>query len=272
MKTARLKTLVDNPNFIAGIYNYCDRWCQRCAFSDRCLNFAMEQEEFPDGKAPDIDSEAFWEDFMSTLAASLELLREMAAEDGIDLEAIDSSEIDVDVERRRLAVDEHPLAVAAESYIWAAKIWFETHGEAFYQKGEELEMFVRLNIGSIDVTGQVDQITDAIEVIQWYQFFISAKLNRALHGQLRSFLPEADEFPKDSDGSAKICLIAIDRSMAAWAVLLRSFPQLQTETLDLLAHLERLRKGIEQQFPDARAFLRPGFDYLPDPEEPLDLE
>lgn len=272
MKTSRIKILAENPAFISGIYNYCDGWCQRCAFTDRCMNYAIKQEDFPDGEPPDIDSEAFWEQFTDTLTASLELLREMAVEDGIDLDAIANDEIDAEREQLLQMVDEHPLTQAAESYAWAVKTWFETHGEAFYQKGEEFEMFVRLNVGSVDVAGQVEHLTDAIEVIQWYQFFIASKIVRALHGKFHPFVPETDELPKDSDGSAKVSLIAIDRSMAAWAVMLRSFPQLQTETLDLLAQLERLRKGVEHQFPDARAFLRPGFDYLPDPEEQLDLE
>ncbi|MCB0550950.1 MAG: hypothetical protein KDD19_25495 [Phaeodactylibacter sp.] len=29
---------------IPGIYNYCDRWCERCSFTSRCLLYAQEQE------------------------------------------------------------------------------------------------------------------------------------------------------------------------------------------------------------------------------------
>ena len=69
-------------------------------------------------------------------------------------------------------------------------------------------------------------------------------------------------FPKDSDGSAKVALIAVDRSIAAWSKLLRTFPERETETLEILAHLVRLRREAEQEFPHARAFVRPGFDTL----------
>jgi len=31
-------------NFIPGIYNYCDRWCERCLYTDRCRVFVMEKE------------------------------------------------------------------------------------------------------------------------------------------------------------------------------------------------------------------------------------
>jgi hypothetical protein len=30
--------------FIPSIFNYCDRWCERCAFTGRCQSFAMEKE------------------------------------------------------------------------------------------------------------------------------------------------------------------------------------------------------------------------------------
>src|SRR5258708_39751461 len=33
-------TLVDTaPQLISGIYNYCNQWCERCPFTERCLTF-----------------------------------------------------------------------------------------------------------------------------------------------------------------------------------------------------------------------------------------
>jgi len=44
MNTDDLLNLADNPRFIPGIYNYCDRWCERCPLTARCLNYAMSAE------------------------------------------------------------------------------------------------------------------------------------------------------------------------------------------------------------------------------------
>lgn len=52
---------------------------------------------------------------------------------------------------------------------------------------------------------------EALEVIYFYNFFISAKIYRALGG-IGDF--ETDEIQTDSNGSAKIALIAIDRLIA----------------------------------------------------------
>ena len=71
-----------------------------------------------------------------------------------------------------------------------------------------------------------------------------------------------DEYPKDSDGSAKVSLIGIDCSMAAWGELRNVFPIQGKETLDMLVHLDGLRKRVEKAFPDAREFIRPGFDKI----------
>jgi len=58
MKKDRLKKLAREKEFIPGIYNYCDRWCERCPQTSHCLNFAMSEEEFADPEARDSDGSA----------------------------------------------------------------------------------------------------------------------------------------------------------------------------------------------------------------------
>jgi len=43
-----------DPRFVPGIYNYCDQWCQRCALTSRCMNYALAMEveaAFPNARA-----------------------------------------------------------------------------------------------------------------------------------------------------------------------------------------------------------------------------
>jgi len=54
------------------------------------------------------------------------------------------------------------------------------------------------------------------------------------------------------------------QSIGAWGVVREHCPEATDGILDILVHLERLRKGIEKAFPDARTFRRPGFDYMLD--------
>jgi hypothetical protein len=76
----------------------------------------------------------------------------------------------------------------------------------------------------------------------------------------------ATEDPRDSDGSVKVALIAIDRSISAWKLMCDLRPENADSIHGLLFQLAKLRSGAEREFPNARDFIRPGFD-----EPTLDL-
>ena len=122
-----------------------------------------------------------------------------------------------------------------------------------------------LNIGGVDGDACVNDLSDAVEVIRWYYYFIHVKLQRAVHSKLDEDAESDEEmltFPKDSEGTANIALIAMDRSIGAWGRLLKAFPQCETQTLEVLVHLDRLRRATEQEFPNARKFVRAGLDTI----------
>jgi hypothetical protein len=50
------------------------------------------------------------------------------------------------------------------------------------------------------------------------------------------------------------------RSIAARSQLREHFPGKADPILDIPLRLDRIRKRTEQEFPDARIFVRPGFD------------
>jgi hypothetical protein len=60
--------------------------------TSRCLNFEMSEEKFGDPQSRDITNEAFWQKLGETLHETLTMLKEMAAEKGIDLDTIDIEE------------------------------------------------------------------------------------------------------------------------------------------------------------------------------------
>src|SRR4051812_22950178 len=51
-----------DSHFIPGIYNYCDRWCERCAFTHRCRVYSTQQE-FEEQISEDRTehNQAFWD-------------------------------------------------------------------------------------------------------------------------------------------------------------------------------------------------------------------
>ena len=53
------------------------------------MNFDMVDEQFPDQESQDIRNEAFWQSLSETFQMTLELVKELAEREGIDLDAID---------------------------------------------------------------------------------------------------------------------------------------------------------------------------------------
>jgi len=258
-----LLDLAGDPRFIAGIYNYCDRWCERCPLTSRCLLYAQEQADGEDLNDYDINSEAFVEKLKSIFEQTREMITAMAKERGIDLDSLDLE--DDSISRRREELREsHPLARAAERYAKLAKLWFDQEYPAIEQ---ELHASEKDGLPLVDFNLQekVERVGDALEVIRWYQFQIAVKIMRGL---MRDEFDEEDASEsvpqKDSDGSVKVALIGMDRSMGAWGRLKEEFPSRAETILPFLVHLERLRRKTEQEFPDARKFIRPGFDEAPD--------
>lgn len=262
----RLRELAGEERFISGIYNYCDYWCARCLLNARCLNYAMELERANEAPAQEADDQTFGDELLDILTDTVEMLREMAVESSVDLEALEADpELDAimaEKESRLQRATEHPLAIASMAYVKMVDDWFEAAGPAFQAKEDALNAQVRLGLNEADLDAVAYALTEAVAVIRWYQFFLHVKLQTALHQAAEEPHPLLADEPRHCDGIAKIALIAIGRSLDAWDTLGRMFPQHETGILEILAHLDRLRRDAEVEFPDAWAFIRPGFDAL----------
>jgi hypothetical protein len=243
MRRRNLTDLANNPDLISGIYNYCDRWCERCPLTSRCLVYATEQEDDNSFPRNDLRNEAFWQKLSVIFQETRELIVEWAKEAHVDLNG-SKDEDESRPHRKRQLVDNHPLTKAGKRYANAASDWFRELDQML-EAGENFE-----------------QLEDAREVVQWYQYQIAVKTMRALSGRKEELDedPEIVEFPRDSDGSAKVAMIGVDRSIAAWRLLQLSLPERAASIVPLILQLERLRNRLEKTFPEARDFVRPGFD------------
>ena len=228
MKKGRLKKLAGDKRFIPGIYNYCDRWCERCPQTARCLNFALSEEEFADPETRDIQNEAFWEKLSEVFYDTLELLKEAAKEHGIDLEALDIDQSQEEEKQKEELAENHEICRAAKAYSNLVEDWFSSASNLF----SESPAFDGGEMG----------LEEALEVIRWYQHFICVKLMRALRGGSEEREEGVEEFAKDSDGSAKIALIGIDRSIGAWGTVYARDLLQEEKILRFIAYLDRFRR------------------------------
>ena len=229
-------------NYIDFISAYCDSWCERCAFTQRCSHFAVQcAEAMCDG------------DFKAALELALgpaptpgrerqktvgEQMAEAPANDEPSQKEL--AEIERELDERRARVRRHPLAESSMDYAVASRRWLEAH-----ERG----------------AGQCDAaVREAMDVIGWDSHLIHVKIMRALNGR--------DEDPKGSffggavqsdwNGSAKVALISIERSERAWHTLTAALGDDGARVMAGL--LGRVREQTTKEFPRAKDFRRPGFD------------
>jgi hypothetical protein len=218
--------------FIIGISNYCDRWCETCAFTSRCRLFADAAEieaKLDPGLKEIVDAPPLPEDVPSPPP---QWMKEMIAEMNA---ATEDPALDALQQPRREPPPEHLLVESrADDYFTRVHAW------------------VRERSFSNDPT-------DPCAVITWFHLQIMVKMHRAIHG-LAEDGPGPHDWPPDHDGSAKVALIGIDRSHAAWLELADRGNASQGEVAPFIADLVWLGESLERIFPKARAFVRPGLD------------
>ncbi len=259
-----LLQLTSDLRFIPGIYNYCDRWCERCSFTSRCLNYAMTEDMLEDSIARDPDNRNFGEEMQILFEQTCEMITEMPGENGTDPDSPDSYLIPDEIELLIDEVENHYLALAADEYSKKVNDWFDIEYPLFdHQRhgGENIKPETGTRSTKSRHFGVAD-LKETIEAIKWYQHQIHAKLVRALSGDDLYDDETESAVQSDADGSAKVALIGIDRSISAWGRLKEYFPDNTDRILDILLLLDRIRRKTEQEFPSARAFIRPGFDAL----------
>jgi hypothetical protein len=235
-----------DEQFIPSIFNYCDRWCERCAFTANCRTFAMGKklsgnqdntETCPDDKI---------QDFENRLNGSLPV---GIHEDYDSANYFDQEDQDIpnDLFSIKNKAKRHPLASLAHTYAEKSHCWLE-----------KVTITCRIECTRWLAAGDADQILNAIETVGWYHFLIYPKLLRALSGY---FEMEYDDFAEEEmNGSAKVALISLDRTMEAFSFLIGHFPSQQIEITGFIELLDGLRNDVELQFPHARSFVRKGLD------------
>src|SRR5215475_1723060 len=77
MSKKDLLEMAGDRDLISGIYNYCDRWCERCAFTSRCFLYATEKSDpdLDDPEARAITNAKFWRKLASIWTQSRPRLR-----------------------------------------------------------------------------------------------------------------------------------------------------------------------------------------------------
>lgn len=254
----------EKKKYIPGIYNYCDRWCDKCAFTSRCLLFSNESKiaafEILNDRLPEADeiADQFFDhdnddenennfDWQDDPDDELENDFLFSDSDEVD----DEEEIDYDDEK------EPPFLI-------------EELAHQYFKQTHNLVENIDKNFNFSSTPGeriilpQLKNIYDNFEIISWYHSFIYIKIKRASLSKkeyLRYKDEDMKEFSKyDSDGTAKVAAISVKKSIKALSELHEYLPNFGSEIIMLSSLLQRVLSELEKEFPDHNKFKRPGLD------------
>lgn len=260
----KLKKITE-VGFIPGIYNYCDRWCEKCSQRLHCMSFAMgEKIEERGGFNLDDeiarDDENVWARLKDVFESTYEVLHELADERGMDVEDIYISEnIDKefwgeDYENQDQKGEDINTAIESSDIIRICQIYEEMADKCLEKIFNLLDDKEKREA---DEKGK--ELDETLDVINWYLDLIQVKMRRALYGISHNKMKEQKE-QEDYNGSAKVALIAIDRTADAWKTVQVFYPEYSRDILHIIVVLDQLTEDIEKEFKEARVFKRPGFD------------
>ncbi|WP_234736213.1 hypothetical protein [Tellurirhabdus bombi] len=247
--------MIPSSELIPGIYNYCDSWCERCRFTQRCQSFTLQ---YPDG-VPQQDMSA--ETLVKRLMEALQMTKSYIEKNQSSLPqhaqtALESKAAGVYAINKD---EQTPIASLCDDYLKTTADWLKQENNLLHQSAQQQAFEVDLGIRSeAESLKLLNTLKDAWEVIKWYRTLIPVKVMSALQMQRA---PANDEvMALYFNGKAKLVLVSVDRSLQAWHTLLEQYPEKMDEVLDMMVLLDRIRRKMDVLFPTARTFVRPGLD------------
>jgi len=252
-----------NKRFISGIYNYCDRWCERCAYTNRCRVYRdterIAERHRQRGEDPHDLNTA-----VSDVARSFEKVRRLmeryAKANNLDLdEMAREGAAELAEPKRERSIDAHPMARGAMRYTKSCGELLKELTGVFNEARDEADD----RSAFMDVQDEADQLArvrDAFEVLSWDHALILGKIRRALGGKLEAE-DESDELREsclsDAAGSAWVARKCLIRSKAALLAIYDWDPDRRDQVIELLAAAERLQRALESLIPEAVDFTWP---------------
>jgi hypothetical protein len=234
-----------DPNLIPGIYNYCNRRCERCAFTSRCFHYLETCRAI----SVECESLSLGQVVARSLEGSLDLLQIVGRRLGVDLidrpddvragDAAPAGEVPMDGHERGPLAD--PLIRIAREY--ASTTW----------------PIVRALQPILQARGDA-VLLEAMATLEAFSAGISAKVFRAVWTMTGDDVAP-DRVQNEANGAAKIARLMIGEARQAWRTLMEP-GQASSDGLParLVKLLDRLDEGLKSRFPRAMDFVRPGFD------------
>ncbi len=244
--------------YINGIFNYCDRWCERCPLASECGNYAPY---FKGGEhellSRDKQNKVFWKSVDSRAPEVIKFVEIKAKEQGIDI-----SDVEVIDTRKKFDLFQgeaktNEVLRVGRKYEDQVDDWFDDASEKYPLRAEDATIS-ELKLAPDAPFENIKEINNMIEVVFRYQLQIYLKLSRAFFSKGKEEIGEQEG--DDSTGAARLIIEFIDRSLVGWHVFYNSFTNEQESILPIMFTLLSIRNRLLKEFPAVMEFKRAGFD------------
>jgi hypothetical protein len=257
---------MEDKTYIPGIYNYCDHWCEKCSYTSNCYLFASESkiaahQILNNGEMPDFED--YFNDELSSNDEDDDNFYESDEQEDWEAELNSEDEEEVNLSETDSSSDCEPDCEPDKTYLEELSYNYLTCAHSFLDKLYEKYPFLGSR-SDAKIQDEFKGIYLNTEIINWYHTFQYPKFRRAVAGK-NEVDGEKDDFMKefaadDMNGSAKIAIIAITRSIESLNYLYSYLPEFGHDIPELLIISGELLNEAEKEFPDYKSFKRPGLD------------
>ncbi len=254
---------------ISGIYNYCDRWCEKCAYTNRCLLFKQQAEREIEYilKDENTNEEDYFSKFSEEEMEEIEqLFADDLEEDVFSFEEEFDFDDEEDEELDELEFDElydeedlddekddseiHPLVKLAEVMFVEFDNYTRLIKEYFPLEVEKYDTSVPLIKNLQVLSWYSPQILVKIRMCYWEKKQIDKSNSKAYQEIEEEML----------NVNARLAYLGIEKCITALSEISSQQKQIERETKLLISTFKIVRKMFLEEFPSGQTYKRPYFD------------
>jgi hypothetical protein len=245
---------MNEENLIPGIYNYCDRWCSKCNFTDRCRLFQYEAEtkikHILNDKNPD-DPEVFMKVVEENINKVRQMLFDKLKEMNIDPEEIMEYEMPQEPD-----FNSYPINNLAEDFVKS----FNDFKEIFDFYNPQISDAVKI----YRLTNELKEIQNSLSVLGWYSPQVFVKTKRLIYAHEEYIAQEDEEmkeiYEEELFITGKLIYISVMKCLSALNNLHEHCPEFGNQILNQITLLTLIKEELLKMYPGIPNFKRPYFD------------
>jgi len=232
--------LAKSKKFKPGIYNFCDRWCEKCKDTEKCFLYAQEMQKRVRNMMKGKDNNDWLEEIKHTFEITKKLIERDLQKEGINsqkiLEEKPKESWDDNADKH---YDKVQCLVKAKKYTKEAANFLNNFHKNRFQYYSRIGMEVSF-----------DDIKDEIETIALYHTFLPIKIWRTLY-ERECYQREKDKGLKNliKKDFKKFCFLVmkcINKSIKAWRNLAEKREEFSETAKKFLSLLDSLNKEFEK--------------------------